>query len=94
MIIFVDTTFCLFFHFIVQEAYILPHVDGDLKELFFALETKFQPLTLGKKVDAVLDSLKSNEDLSQYIEPLHQITILRTLKQVCVFCAIWYEIYL
>ena len=60
----------------------MPHLSNELKDLFVTLETKFHPLSLCKKVNAVLDGLSDNEDYKLYITPIQEIAIARTLKQV------------
>ena len=67
----------------------MSHVSSELKELFVLLETKFQPLSMGKRVHEILETIKGNEELVQYIVPTHEITMMKTLKQVRVIFCKW-----
>ena len=62
----------------------MPHVAPELKELFFVMEKRFQPLKICRDVHAVLSTMKEDEEYAHYIEFIQDITVIRMLKQVCV----------
>ena len=66
----------------LQESLILPHVPEELKTLFNVLEKRFQPLKICKDVHGALDTIRDDENLVHYIEPIQEITVIRMLKQV------------
>jgi translation initiation factor 3 subunit A len=66
-------------------------VSPELMQLYDCLQTEFNPLTLCKKVQPLIESLSSNASLSIYIEPLKEITLVRFVKQVKLVSIYWYS---
>lgn len=54
----------------------------ELQQLYQYLEVDFDPLHLCSKVMPILESLKEQEGLGQYVEPLQGIMLVRLIKQV------------
>lgn len=67
----------------------MSHVSSELKELFVLLETKFQPLSMGERVHEILETIRNDEELMQYIVPTHEITMMKTLKQVSLYLSVY-----
>lgn len=67
----------------------MSHVSSELKELFVLLETKFQPLSMGERVHEILETIKDDKELMQYIVPTHEITMMKTLKQVSLYLSVY-----
>ena len=61
----------------------IQHVHPELQNLYRWLELEFHPLKLSTRVTSSLEFLQTQDDLSQYVSALQDITITRLLKQVC-----------
>ena len=60
------------------------HIMPQLQDLYQHLEREFAPLRLCIEVNTILEFLQKNEELelSQYIKPVQEMSIVRLLKQV------------
>lgn len=60
------------------------HIMPQLQDLYQYIEKDFNPLQLCIRVNAFFGFLLENEELelSQYIKPLQEVSIVRLLKQV------------
>ena len=73
---------------------VLQFLPPELQQLYQYLEEEFNPLLLCQRVMPILEGLGDQEALSQYVEPLKEITLVRLIKQVgtaaipcdCMFC--------
>merc|ERR1712137_324178 len=61
---------------------VLKLVTPGLKELYYNVEVKFQPLRLCKSVEPSLDSLEEDENLNKYVPILKKVIFLRLLQQI------------
>jgi len=50
--------------------------------LYNFLEVEFDPLLLSQRVVPLLEGLRANEELGQYVDCLQEITLVRLIKQV------------
>ncbi|XP_057307108.1 eukaryotic translation initiation factor 3 subunit A-like [Hydractinia symbiolongicarpus] len=64
------------------ENIIIPYLPPELKDLFYVLESKFNPLQLCKKVNETLTTISSDENIAHYVKPIQEISIIRALKQI------------
>lgn len=60
------------------------HMMPQLQDLYQFLERDFSPLRLCVRVNTIFEFLQNNEELelSQYVKPLQEVSIVRLLKQV------------
>lgn len=68
------------------------HIMPQLQDLYQYIEKDFNPLQLCIRVNAFFGFLLENEELelSQYIKPLQEVSIVRLLKQVqCTILHLW-----
>ena len=73
------------------------HIMPQLQDLYQFLERDFCPLKLCAQVNTFFEFLQMNEDLdlSQYVKPLQEVSIVRLLKQVSsLFPPTWKPSYL
>lgn len=61
---------------------ILSNIIPDFSDLYELLESKFQPLKLGKEVQAKLSSLESVPALKQYSKTITHLAFLRIIQQL------------
>jgi len=61
---------------------IIQFVYPELQNLYQWLEVEFHPLKLASRVQSSLDFIAKKDDLAPYIPALHDITIMRVIKQV------------
>jgi len=61
---------------------ILDEVTEDVKELYLLLECSFSPLTLCTQAAPVLDGLRKDENLKNYVAALERLLIIRVLSQL------------
>ena len=61
---------------------LLEEVSPEISDLYYSLETKFQPLALIKKIAPAIALIKSSPQLSIYSAPLQKIAILRTMQHL------------
>ncbi|XP_028403278.1 eukaryotic translation initiation factor 3 subunit A-like [Dendronephthya gigantea] len=61
---------------------VLDYAMPEIKNLYQWLEVDFNPLELCKDVEGVTNILSENEELSTYVKPLQDITIVKLLNQV------------
>lgn len=54
----------------------------ELQQLYHYLEVDFDPLHLCSNVMPILKELEEQEHLSQYVELLRDVTLVRLIKQV------------
>lgn len=61
---------------------ILQRVRPELRELYNILEDQFHPLSICAKVEPIIMSLAQDEELSKYVEPLHEVILARLFQQL------------
>ena len=61
---------------------VLEYAMPEIKNLYQWLEVDFNPLEMCKDVESVTNILSENEELSTYVKPLQDITIVKLLNQV------------
>jgi len=61
---------------------VLQYVPEELRKLYQLLELEYDPLSLCVHVTPILTTLKENELLKQYVEPLKEVTVVRLIKEV------------
>ena len=62
---------------------LLPRASKEIAQLYDALENKFHPLQICKKIEPIMKLLADHEDYSKYIKPLREVIVTRVLQQVC-----------
>ena len=60
----------------------VPCVFGELQELYRWLEEDFYPLKLSQRIASPIAFMSEKKDLKQYVDAIHDITIMRLIKQV------------
>lgn len=69
----------------LEKLQVLQHAYPNLKDLYRWLEKDFNPLQLCKKVQSVVDELSEDEkytDLTQYLNSIKDVAIIRLLKEI------------
>jgi translation initiation factor 3 subunit A len=61
---------------------VLSQVYSELRPLYGALESDFDPLSLANKVKPVLKFIESNEKLAKYLTPLKKMVIFKLVQQL------------
>ena len=61
---------------------VVPCVFGELQELYRWLEEDFHPLKLSQRIASPIAFMSEKKDLKQYVDAIHDITIMRLIKQV------------
>eukprot|EP00729_Bicosta_minor_P004610 gene4610-7239_t len=61
---------------------IVHYVEPALKDLYNYMEEEFHPLTMGAKINPILEFLAKNERLAHYVKPLQHTLMVRLLKQL------------
>lgn len=69
-------------HELISQQNILSDVVPEFADLYELLESKFQPLKLGKEVQAKLEALESVPGLKQYSKTITQLAFLRIIQQL------------
>ncbi len=58
------------------------HASPEIRQLYQYLEVEFDPLLLSQRVVPILEGLRENTELGQYVDALQEITLVRLIKQV------------
>ncbi len=58
------------------------HASPEIRQLYNYLEVEFDPLLLSQRVVPILEGLRENTELCQYVDALQEITLVRLIKQV------------
>jgi translation initiation factor 3 subunit A len=66
----------------IQTSDVLSSCATECQSLTSLLETDFGPLSMKKKLNPILDFLKTQKYFAQYVKPLEQTAILRLLSQL------------
>lgn len=61
---------------------VVEHASSEIRQLYNYLEVEFDPLLLSQRVVPILEGLRGNEELGQYVDCLQGITLVRLIKQV------------
>ena len=68
----------------------LQYVPAELQQLHQYLELEFNPLLLCKRISPILEGLESDEVLKEYAASLRETTLIRLIKEVCVFHSVYF----
>ncbi len=60
----------------------MEHASPEIRRLYYYLEVEFDPLLLSERVMPLLDTLRDDSELGQYVDSLQEITLVRLIKQV------------
>jgi translation initiation factor 3 subunit A len=66
----------------VQQSGVMDEASDLSKRIFRLLETQFGPLTLYAQLKPLLEQLRGDAELSKYVQPLEQLTVIRVLQQL------------
>ncbi|XP_064383667.1 eukaryotic translation initiation factor 3 subunit A-like isoform X2 [Halichondria panicea] len=61
---------------------VVEHASPEIRQLYNYLEVEFDPLLLSQRVVPILEGLRENTELCQYVDALQEITLVRLIKQV------------
>lgn len=64
----------------------MEHASPEIRQLYYYLEVEFDPLLLSGRVAPILDGLRADTELGQYVDALQEITLVRLIKQVGRAC--------